>query len=163
MEDKELIWVSKEFAEKYKIIGDEQEQMKIFQEYLDQVSQQSKDDYKANLEAMEEDVAIYTGLMLKVKHTFSKAKDEALDASYAMWQGYAKEKPKIEKNIDEILKLLNPLDEKLDSINKKLGKINTFRIDQMSESISKFSQMSESGQAMFEFLVKHFNEEGGKG
>jgi archaellum component FlaC len=159
IDEKELIWVNKEFAEKYKSIGDEQEQSRLFQEYMDKLSQQSKDDYNANLEAMQEDVAIYTGLMLTVKQAFGKAKDEALNSSYTLWKEYEKELPSVKKNIEQIVNLLNPLEVKLDTINDKLRKINTWDIDKVSSSIQKFSELSGKAETMLAFLVKHFNEE----
>ena len=55
----------------------------------------------AIVEAMEEDAAIFSGLMLKVKQSFGKAKDEALSASYDLWEKYDQERPSVEKKVTE--------------------------------------------------------------
>src|SRR4030042_6696620 len=110
---KELIWVEKEFAEKYKILESDknknEERCKVLDEYIEKISESSRKDFKANLESLEEDAVIYTGLMLKVKQAFGKAKDTALEASYTIWEEYNKEQPNINKKIKDLCELLDPL------------------------------------------------------
>lgn len=163
LDGKELIWVSKEFAEKYKKMQSENakidEQVKVLDEYMAQVSEASKNDFKVNLENLEEEVAIYTGLMLKVKQAFGKAKDESLNASYALWEKFEDEKPRIGKKIDQLINILDPLEKKLNSINDLIGKIRTYNIDRLIESIQKLTCLHSEGKEMFEFLVKNFSKE----
>lgn len=159
---KELIWVEKEFAERYKILesekGKNDERCKVLDEYILKISESSRKDFKANLETLEEDVAIYTGLMLKVKQAFGKAKDEALNASYALWEEFDKEKPKVSKKIADFCDMLDPLEKKLNSINEALGKIRTFNIDRLVESMEKLTGLYGESREMFDFVVNHFGK-----
>lgn len=162
MNDKELIWVEREFAEKYKVLESErsknEERIKTLDEYIDKIKDESKRDFKSNLESLEEDVAIYTGLMLKVKQAFGKAKDEQLNASYDLWESFDKEIPNITKKINEILEKLNPLEEKINKINSISEKIRTWNIDRLSESIVKISSLYAQDDKLIKFLLENYSD-----
>ena len=72
--EKDLIWVEKDFAEKYKKMVDDEslneQRIAALDEYIQTVKDSSKNEYKASLECLEEDLAIYKGLMLKTKQSF---------------------------------------------------------------------------------------------
>jgi hypothetical protein len=159
MEGQELIWVKKEFADQYKTILDNDEKERVLADYLKQVSEQAREEYQDNLESLEEHAAIYTGLMLKMKQAFGKASEEALSASYAVWEGFSKEKPKLQKNVDDMLAILKPLEQNLNTINESLAKINTWNIEKVSDAISRFTNLTGKSQEMFEFIVKNFDKE----
>ena len=160
MSDRDLIWVEKEFAAKYTELDKDktknEERLKVFDEYLKKVSDESRADFRATLEALEEDAAIYTGLMLKVKQAFGKAKDEALAASYAQWEGFDKERSNIHKKIGDVVEMLDPLEKKLNDINTMLAKIQTFNIDKFAESLRALSGLYGEGKEMVSFLIKNF-------
>jgi hypothetical protein len=152
----ELIWVSAEVAERFKSMESIEERSKAFDEYLEKVKEESKNEFKANLESLEEDVAIYTGLMLKVKQAFSKAKDEQLEASYAIWEKLDAEKPSIKKKTDSIVDMLKPITSELKEINVLIQGINTWNIKDLIESLRILSTLSGTNKEMLEFLVKNF-------
>jgi hypothetical protein len=154
--NKELIWVEKEFAERYKKIDDDQQRMEVFNEYLSKLSDESKEDFKLNLNAIEEDAAIYTGLMLKVRQAFEKAKNESLTASYALWEDYEKELPSVNKKIDHIIDTLEPLKDKLLEVNDLLGKIRLYDMDRLIETMNHFESMTDKNKEMFKFLIDNF-------
>ena len=158
MHKDELIWVSKEFAEKYNKLNSDEERIKVFEEYYQQISEASKGDFKANLEGLEEDVAIYTGLMLKVKQAFEKAKTEQLTASYDLWEHFEKEIPSTQKKIDGLVNILNPLVTQLDEVNAKLNRIRTFDIERLNETLARFESLSEKGKRIFQFVLDHFQD-----
>jgi len=162
-DNKELIWVEKEFAERYKVLESDksknEQRCKALDEYISKISETSKSDFKANLESLEEDVAIYTGLMLKVKQAFGKAKDEALEASYALWEKFDEEKPSVRKKVSDFCDMLDPLEKKLNSINDALGKIRTYNIDRLVESMQKLTGLCGESRDMFDFIIKHFGKE----
>jgi spore coat protein CotH len=163
MNGKELIWVEKEFAERYNKLeakaNQREEQIAIFEEYMKTVSEKSKDEFKANLEALEEDAAMYTGLMLKVKQTFEKAMSSSFDSAYTIWESYDKERSKAYKQVTDIVKVLEPLEEKLNTINKLAGKIETWNIDRLIHSLDALNNLTEKSENMFKFLVDNFKDE----
>lgn len=141
--EKELIWVEKEFAEKYKLIENDsnksEERLKIFNEYMTTVSEKSKAEYKANLENLEEDLAIYNGLMLKVKQSFEKAKNEQLDASYKLWENFEKEIPSIEKKVKLLQDKLSPLSTELEKIKNIIDNIKIYDIEKLLKITSELN------------------------
>jgi hypothetical protein len=68
MNDKELVWVEKEFAEKYKLLESDkhktEERLKLFEEYMKGVEKESKENYKANLDNLEEELNIQVMLLM---------------------------------------------------------------------------------------------------
>ena len=157
----ELIWVDKEFADRFNEAkskkAERDVQIQILEDYMKTVTDASKSDFKANLECLEEDVAIYSGLMLHVKQAFNKAKDEALTSSYALWEEYEKDMPNVGKKTKAITDSLNPFLEKLKEINAQLDKINTYKFDKVIETVAKFNGMSDESKKVMRFLFDNFN------
>ena len=162
IDGKELIWVDKEFAEKFKQAETEQaktgEKIKVFDEYLQSVQESARQEFEANLDILEEDAAIFSGLMLKVKQAFGKAKDEQLDASYKLWEKFENELPNIEEKIKQITDLVQPVEEKINTLNNLLSKIQTFNIENFVEAVGKISGMFGKDAKMIKFLVNNFKE-----
>jgi len=164
MKERELIWVEKEFAGKYKEIESDESKkelrIKMFEQYLEKISETSKKEFKANFESLEEDVAIYNGLMLKIKQSFEKAKNEQLQASYALWEKFDKEIPSIREKTQSIIGELEPLEKKLTTIESLLSKIRTYDMEKFIEVMGRLSGMYGKQKKMVDFLVKNFKVEG---
>lgn len=160
MEGQELIWVNKELAERWKTMTAKQatrdEQEKVLNEYMDTVLVKIREEYKSNLESLEEDALMFTGLMLKVKQAFGKAKDEHLLASYELWEKFQDEIPSVSKKTEAIIKTLKPLKDELTEINTLIGKINTWNIDELAKSVDLIANMYGANKEMVEFLVNNF-------
>ena len=160
MKEKELIWVSKEFAEKYKVLENDtskrDEQEKMFNEYLESVKESVRCDFKANLESIEEEAAIFTGLLLKTRQAFEKAKNEHCEASYALWEGFDKERGSIKEKTTKLITELKPLKDELIEINELMGKIKTYEMDRVIETIDKLNGLYGNSKAMIKFLVNNF-------
>ena len=156
----ELIWVDKEFAEEYKKLDDDatkrEEQITMLNEYMEGIRKESRDDFKASLQGLDEDVAIYKGLMINIKQAFEATKNEQLQASYDLWEKFEKDMPDIEEKTDKIIKTLDPLVAKLTQINDLIGKIQTWDINKLIETIEKISTLYGNNKQMVEFLVNNF-------
>jgi len=160
MKDEELIWVDKEFAERYKLLdGDKtkrEHQIAMFNEYLEGIQKASRDDFKANLQCLDEDVAIYKGLMISVKQAFETAKDEQLKDSYALWEKFDKDLPNIREKTTEVIETLNPLVDQLTKINELLGKIQIWDFEKLIKTVENLSSLYGESKDMIEFLVNHY-------
>ena len=121
MKDEELIWVDKEFALKYNVLKEDktkrEEQIKIFNEYMENIQLKTRQAFKVQFESLEEDAAIYKGLMLSVKQAFEAAKSEQLKASYDLWDKFDEDLPDIKDKTKKIIDYLNPLIDKLLKVN----------------------------------------------
>lgn len=156
MKETELIWVDKKFAVEYNKLKSDEEKEKVFEEYLSQLSLETQKEFKVNLESIEEDVAIYTGLMLKAKQAFEKAKNEQLTASYELWEGFEKELPSTKEKVNKIVNILKPLTAELKQINDLLREIDIHNIEGLSKTITDFVNLYGENREVFDFLIKNF-------
>lgn len=157
--DKDLVWVPKKLADEINAYKDpfSDEVSTLMEKYLDD----SKNEWKISLESLEEDLLMYRGLMVKTKKEFEAAKNEQCSAAYELWEKIEKEVPKTEAKIDNLIKLFDPLEKKLDKLNNSLAKINTYQIERFSELVAKLdSILSCKGQTndMMVFLMENFNK-----
>ena len=164
MADKEeLIWVDAEFAQKYnELKGDKskrEEQLKALDEYIVSIREQSRKEFRANLDSLEEDVAIYVGLMVSVKQKFEAAKTEQLQASYSLWEKFDKELPNIQDKTNKMIECLNPLVEKLTQVNELLGKIQIYNFNDVIKAIERIGNLYGESKGMVEFLVNNYKNE----
>jgi hypothetical protein len=111
---------------------------------------------------LEEEAAMFTGLMIKVKQTFEKTKNEQMDASYALWEKFEAEIPSTNKKVASIIAVLVPLEKQLRTINDLLSKINTFDIDRFSNSLAGLAAHTGRSKEMLDFVVKNFPSQGVK-
>ena len=160
MKGEEHIWVDKEFAEIWKKLQSEEatrdQQEAVFNEYIAKMNKSIRRDFECNLEGIEEDAAVFTGLMLKVKQAFEKAKNEHLTSSYALWEKFEDEIPSTRKKVESIVETLKPLESQLNAINDLIGKINTWNINELIKSINDLAGAYGAQKEMVEFLVKNF-------
>jgi len=159
----ELIWVSKELAERVKKMQTEQatreQQDSVLNEYIESLKADVKRDFKCNLESLEEDAAIFTGLMLKVKQAFEKAKGEQLTASYELWEKFEAEIPSVNEKVNMLLKVLKPLKDELTQVNDLIGKIDTYDINRLNESVAHLASSYGKNKEMIEFLITNFGKQ----
>ena len=132
MEDKELIWVPKEVAEKFKSFENDVEAGEIVIQYIDR----SKRDMETALEGLDEDVIIFKGWSARIKKAYKEALDEQLESSYAMFEEINGQIPSITKKVAEVRESLEPVKRDIQEINKALEGINTYRIEGLLETIS---------------------------
>ena len=162
IDNQELVWVDKEFAERLKVFetaaNKRELEIEAFDEYIEGVKKTSVRDFKANFESLEEDVAVYKGLMLSVKQAFEKTKNEQLNASYELWEKFEADLPSVTKKTENIIKQLSPFVESLTKIKDLIAQIDVWGIDQLSESINMISSLHGENKEMFEFLVQNFSK-----
>ena len=157
--EKDLVWLPKDLCEKIKILEDptSQECSDLIEQYI----KDSKESYKMSLESLDEDLLIYRGLMMKVKKSFENASKVALAESYDLWEKYDEELPRTRGKIDNLLKLLEPLEHKLEYINKSINSINTYNIEKLVDLIQKLENIINcSGKTsdLMMFLMDNYKE-----
>lgn len=157
---KELIWVSKEFATKYESLlkGNEKQEIinKELEEYMAKVKEDIREEFRTSLETLEEDAAMYRGLMLKTKETFTKVKDEALSSLYSIWEEYDKDRANILQKLQFLKELLTPLKNDIDEINNALNKIDKYPLEKMLELLAKYNNSPEESKNMMNFLFENY-------
>ena len=157
-QEKDLVWVSKELAERIKNVNSEEHKIKIFDEYIKKLTVKSREEFEQNLENLEEDVAIYVGLMLRVKKAFKEAKEEQLEASYQLWEKFGEEMPYIEEKIEKVIEEINPVSKKAEELEKAINRRDYHRIEKVTDAILKLSNLWGKEKDMITFLVNNFKE-----
>lgn len=163
MNKKELIWVDKEFAEKYKKFEGEENQRQIeidaLNEYMQSVKEDTRKNFKLDLEGIEEDAAVYRGSLLQVKQAFEKAKNEHYQTTYEMWENIDKEIPSITEKTQKVINILNPLSEKLNELNASIAKIEIWNIEKLVETMKMLSSLFGENEKMVKFLINNYKGE----
>lgn len=152
--DKELIWVEAEFAKKYNALESDEEKIRQFEVFLAGVSTASRQEHQANLEAMEEEIAIYRGAMLKAKQAWGAAKDEALAASYALWEQFDKERANVNKKITAIVSDLQPISNEVNKVSSVLSNLPVYQLEKVVDLLERMQRLDDRSRQMFESALK---------
>lgn len=156
--DKELIWVNAEFAKKYNALESDEEKIRQFEVFLATVSEESRQEHKANLEAMEEEIAIYRGAMLKAKQAWTAAKDEALAASYALWEQFDKERANVNQKIALITSGLQPLKGEVDKVGSALSSLPIYQLEKAVDLLERIQRLDAQTRRMVEAALESSKE-----
>ncbi len=152
MDGKDLIWVPKEIADKYKEMESDAGKLEFIEKYIEE----SRQDLKIDLDGFEDDVLQYRGLMLKAKETFRKAKDEEIQSHYDLWENFEKEKPKVSEKINSIIALLNPLKNELQEFKDLFKSIDLHNLQEIERTLNSIRNLYGENKAMVEFLMKNY-------
>ena len=150
------LWVNKKTKEEFDGIDSDESKHQWFLERLGGMKNRAKTEYKTCLEAMEEDVAMYSGLFIKVKKTFQDAIDAQLTKMYDMWEKYEEQKPRVEEKTKELVDIIGPLEEKIEKIDSMLTKINTFKFNQLIDVVQRVSGLYGDNEKMLKFIVEKY-------
>ena len=157
--EKALIWVPKEFEERYKKIDDNNERIRLLEEFLASAKKDLREEYLSSLKSMEDDALVYAGLALKTKQRFTEVKDEAIAAAYSVWEEYDKEVTQMKKKVQEMTTTLKPLADELKGIEELVTKVNTFGVEKLTKAVEAMNNLHGQNKEMFDFLVKNFKIE----
>ena len=133
MNDKELVWLPKDLAERLKSLEPDEIE-KLVLGYIDE----TRLDYKQGLEALEDDVLTYKAIGVKIKNDFRDVKNEHLKTVYDIWEDIDKDIPAVRNKVDRIISELKPLKDEINQINKVVSQIRTFDIKKLIEFIDFF-------------------------
>jgi len=153
MKDKELIWVPKDVAEKFKSFENDVNTGEIVIEFMEK----SKKDIGKALEALDDDVLVFKAWSVKVKKAYKEALDAQLSSCYKLFEETDSQIPSIRKEVDKVKNTLDPLKKELDDIEKILSSINTYKMDRLLETISLISRalQDESIKEVLKILINN--------
>lgn len=131
IEEKDLVWLPKSLAEKVKQLEEGREQEKLVLTYLEE----SKSSLKADLETLDEDVAIYVGLMTKARQSFEKAKNEQLNSAYTTWEKFDEELGELRKKVKTVSEEVKPIKDELEQVNELLRQVHSWEINDLLKTV----------------------------
>jgi chromosome segregation ATPase len=155
--EKELVWLPKEIADEVQKLQDpfSEECRALIAKYIDE----ARRDYQNDLQALDEDVLMYRGLLVKAKKSFEAAKNEQLSAHYDVWEKFDKDLPRLEERVNRLTSRLTPLQEDLDEISTTIRKIQTWDIEKLLEIVRNIDGCLNSGNGtskILKFLVREY-------
>ena len=119
--------------------------------------QQSKKELSIQLDEMDEDIIQYKAAMIDARKKFKAAKEEMLEANYAMWEEFDEQKKSIRSKAEEVVEELKPLTEKLSEIVVLINSIEKWKIEGFLETINKIKDsLYGENKNIIEFLVKNY-------
>lgn len=130
-EEKDLIWLPKSLVKKIKDIED----TKTIEAEIYKYIEESKKDLRINLESLDDDVLLYKAYMIKAKNAFEAAKNEQLEASYALWEKFDTELYEVRKKVEKVKEVMNPIKQELEELKTLMNSVKTYDIEKLLEVI----------------------------
>lgn len=156
MEEKELVWLPKSLAERIKGFTDNSEYEAAIVKYIEE----SKADFKINIESIEEDVLQYKAFMIKAKNAFREAKEEQLNASYELWDKFDGDLSKVRDYVSRVRKEIEPLKKDIEQLNSEISKISKWEIEGLLKLLQEINgQMYGETANMIKFLFDNYKKE----
>lgn len=157
-QDCELIWVSKEVAEKY----EKEVNPDLKEQIIKQESELIRRDIDYTLENLEDDVLSFKHSCNKYKQEFKDVSTKCFDDINSFYEKISnehnefltktkKEYESLKKEMKEISEFIKEFDTSLEFYKFQYG------VDNLSKAIEKFKDMYGTEKDIFEFLLKNFN------
>ena len=154
--EKELVWMPKHLAEKIK----QMEKDGALDSFVLEHIETCKKEIQTDIEAMEDDVLRFRGLLAQVRKDFGEATEEHLSKAYEVWESFDKDLPSIRKHVDAAVKELLPLKKELSEITEAINGINTWKAQRLAEDVQNLSALlNGSNKDMIKFLIDNYKEE----
>ena len=154
-EEKVLVWLPKKMAEKVKDLDSDELKFDLVSKYVDE----SKLDMKYAVEGIDEDVIVFKASLIKARAEFKKVVYEQTSGMDKLWQVHNLKASEINRKVSTLLKELKPITEELNAINALFGKIGTYNIERVIESLQKISNLYGKEKEMVQFVINHFGED----
>jgi len=154
-EKKDLVWLPESLVKKVKEVQD----VKAIEAEILKYVEQTKNSLKLDTEAMDEQIVVYRAYMIKARNAFEQAKNEELDAFYAIWEKYDTDCSKIRTQVEKAKNELKPLLDELKEVRKEIQSVETWGFERLGEAIQKLSSLYGENREMFMFLVKNYKKE----
>jgi DNA repair ATPase RecN len=143
--EKKLVWLPKEIAEQVEFVKSPEQLKEIIDGYTDRVKGELDD----QVQYMEDCIIQYKGFLLSAQKRFKTESNKMLEDAYNAWEEWDKKMPSLDKQVDKMLKRLEPLEEKINTVNQALRKLDFYELNKFVELLDKFEQMDDSTKQMF--------------
>ena len=148
--NRELIWVDREIARKYKELESDTEKLKL----VNEVIKNKGLDITADIENLNDDLLRFKAFALNYSTEFEKTYKEQTDKmeKFHETNGYI-----FDKISTQTMKLqgeVNKIGDEIKELNNQMSKIDTYKIERMISLIEKFNGMSSEDKRIFELILK---------
>jgi len=152
MTNKRHVYVPAELAAKLEQTDD----IAVMSAAVDEYFKNSVKEIAASLESLDNEVAIYKGLMAKARAEFRKASDEQIEQSYATWGEVDKQRPHIQAKVRALVSDLKPITDELNEINDLLNRMDLSRVERTLRLLEELRYAPGETKKMLAFLVANY-------
>lgn len=154
-EQKELVWLPASLAKRIKDIQD----TKYLENEIVKYTEETKRNFKTEIECIDEDVLQYKAFMIKAKNAFKDAKDEHLNASYELWEKYETDLTKVRQYVNTVNLAIEPLKKELNDVKNLMQEIDKYGIKDLLELIKEVNSHYYGETAnMLKFLFDNYKK-----
>jgi len=122
--------------------------------------QQSKRELSIQLDEMDEDIIQYKAAMIDARKKFKAAKEEMLEANWAMWEEFDEQKKSIRSKAEEVVEELKPLTGELSKISLMMNSIKQWEIERFLKMLNAIGEhLYGENKNIIEFLVKNYKRD----
>lgn len=160
---KELIWVSKEYAEEYKKLDTVQAQAKLAKEILEA----KKIDISSEMSQLDDDLIRFKSACLIHKAEMEKVYKEQASLVEKLIEDCWDIMPKVKQDankfafevkaeLEPIGKVVSSLKEDVNSLKTSLNDLNIYGMNQVIDLANKLTQMDDNTKEILSFLVQNY-------
>lgn len=150
------MWVTPEVAKLIKEADDPDTKERI----LADAAKKIKGHMQTEVDEMDDELVRYKGMLANFKIEFKKAKKDQLKEMYDIWEDFDQEISKIQKKIDSITQVVEPLNKQASDLNNLLSKLNTYNLDKLLELLNAINRAySGKSKEIINYLFKTYKNE----
>ena len=161
-EDRELIWVTKEFAEEYKQLGSVEEQERAVKKLINN----KRLDLEEEQELLSESLLQFKSVCLAHRKELEKVYKEQADTLYTLWEDMGDVGTMIAQHARKMASEIKPIRKEVDELNlgikalkEKINKTNFYFSDQFVNIAATVGSMNEETKGLLRALL-NMKEEG---
>lgn len=144
------LYVSEELANQLeKVKGRKEIEEEILLKYINE----QKIDIKASIESLDDDIIKFKAVAITHKNELKKVYDEQYEKLENLYDNIYKKKDEIKYKVDSAKIELQSLDSFIRDIDTSLGRLNTYKIDELLKVVNKVSSMSAKEKRIMNFLI----------
>lgn len=150
MEEKELIWVTKEQAKVFNELNSESNQKNL----VDELILVRKIDIQNSIECLDDDLLRFKAFTLNYKTELKKVYDEQDKLLEALWETHDSKIYELKQKITQLKPELQKINNQIEEVNKIMNGVSTYSMDKLIEVVNKVNNMSESDKKLMTDLIK---------
>ena len=147
------MWVTPKVSQEIKMAQDPETKERILVEY----ARRFNDEMKSDVEALEDDVAKYKGLLASYRQKLKETQKQHRDAVYSTWEDFDNELEDVRKKASAISDAMRPVKKELDELNSNMTRLRGYDLERLLELINAINS-SYNGQTkdILKFLFEQY-------
>jgi len=149
LEEKELIWVTKEQAKIFNEIGSVLSQ----KNFVDELIKNRKVDIESSIECLNDDLLRLKAFALTYKTELKKVYEEQDKALEDLWEAHDEKIYELKEKIKQLKPELQNVKQQIEEVNKIMNGMSTYSIDKLIEVVHKVNNMSDADRKLMTDLI----------